>query len=224
MRAILPVGAMAGALLLLTAAAAQEPKPGEITAAGQHLAKALDQMDVEHRWLVASPVKWRTGEPLEGKTADGKHHTHCSAFAAAAAAELGIYLLRPPQHSSALLAGAQYDWLAGDGKKEGWQPVATAAESQQLANRGYLVVAVYKERDPQKPGHVAIVRPSVKSAAQIREEGPQIIQAGMENHASTSLKEGFKHHPTALRDNLIRFYAHPIPAKQDADSGGKAKK
>jgi hypothetical protein len=223
MKAILSISVFVALFLLASAVSAQESKPDEITAAGRHLAKVLDQMDVEHHWLAETPVKWRTGEPLDRKVEDNKHHTHCSAFVAAAAAELGIYILRPPQHSSTMLADAQYDWLREEGKKEGWRPVATALESQQLANRGNLVVAIYKERDPQKPGHAAIVRPSTKSAAKIREEGPQIIQAGMTNYISTSLKEGFKHHPAAFRDNLIRFYAHPVPAKKDAEKTGKAK-
>ena len=223
MKTVLSVGAFAAALFLAVRAVAQESKPGEITAAGKHLTKVLDQMDVEHRWLSERPVKWRTGEPLDKKVEDNKHHTHCSAFVAATAAELGIYILRPPQHSSMMLADAQYDWLHGEGKNEGWQPVATGLEAQQLANRGNLVVAVYKDRDPEKPGHVAIVRPSTKSESKIREEGPQIIQAGMENHASTSLREGFKHHPATFRDNLIRFYSHAVPAKHDAESAGKTK-
>ena len=224
MKVIRPITVCALIFLFAAIGFAQESKPIEITAAGRHLAKVLDQMDVEHHWLAEKYVKWRTGEPLDKKVDDNKPHTHCSAFAAAAAAELGIYILRPPQHSSVMLADAQSDWLKGEGKKEGWQPVATALESQRLANRGDLVVAIYKEPDPKKHGHVAIVLPSAKSEAKIREEGPQIIQAGMENHASASLKEGFKHHPAAFRDNLIRFYSHPVPAKQDAETDDKAKK
>jgi hypothetical protein len=224
MKAIRPIIVCATIFLLAAVGFAQESKPIEITAAGRHLAKVLDKMDVEHRWLSEKPVKWRTGEPLDRKVEDNKHHTHCSAFVAAAAAELGIYILRPPQHSSTMLADAQFDWLPAEGRKEGWQPVATALAAQQSANRGDLVVAIYKDRDPKKPGHAAIVRPSAKSEVKIREEGPQIIQAGMENHASASLKEGFKHHPAAFRDNLIRFYSHPVPAKQDAETDDKAKK
>jgi hypothetical protein len=224
MKAIVPIGGLAAMLMIAAVGFAQDSKPAEIITAGHHLAKVLDKMDVEHRWLSETPVKWRTGEPLERKVEDGKHHTHCSAFVAAAAAELGIYVLRPPQHSSTMLADAQYDWLQGDGRKEGWQPVATALAAQQRANRGELVIAVYKERDPKKPGHAAIVRPSTKSEAKIREEGPQIIQAGMENHASTSLKDGFKHHPAAFRDNLIRFYSHAVPKEPESEEKSKAKK
>ena len=204
-----------GLCLVLTVAVAvtaQEIRPTvAITPAGQHLAEALDQMDVEHRWLAGKHVKWRTGETLDKPVNDGKSHTHCSAFVAAAAEKLGIYILRPPQHSASLLANAQYDWLGGEGRKGGWMPVGNGLDAQQLANRGYLVVAVYKESNPKTPGHIAIVRPSTKSEAKIREEGPQIIQAGKDNHASTSLKEGFKHHRAAFRDGQIRYFAHPAP-------------
>lgn len=204
------------ALFLATVGLSREPAYAiAISPAGHRLAKVLDQMDVEHRWLSGKYVKWRTGEPLDKPVTDGKLHSHCSAFVAAAAAELGIYILRPPQHSSTLLANAQYDWLGGEGRKEGWTPVATALEAQQLANQGSLVVAVYRESD-KKPGHIAIIRPSTKGEAKIREEGPQITQAGMDNRVSTSLMEGFKHHRAAFHGGHIRYFAHPVPAKPES--------
>ena len=214
MKTILRVDVCAAIVLLAVAVGAREARAiGTITPEGQRLASVLDRMDVEHRWLSEKYVKWRTGEPLDKPVTDGRRHTHCSAFAAAAAAEFGVYILRPPQHPAYLLANAQYDWLGGEGRKEGWTPVASGLEAQTLANRGVLVVAVYKESDPNKHGHIAVVRPSAKSEAKIHEEGPQIIQAGMDNHASASLKEGFKHHRVAFRDGQIRFFAHQLPAK-----------
>jgi hypothetical protein len=197
----------------LAAIAQQNSARMSITPAGEHLAAVLDQMDVERHWLAGKSVKWRTGEPLDRPVTEGKSHTHCSAFVAAAAEKLGVYILRPPKHPSSMLANAQYDWLSGEGRTEGWTPVAGGLEAQQLANRGFLVVAVYQEADPKRPGHIAIVRPSTKSEATIQEEGPQIIQAGRENHASTSVKEGFKHHRAAFREGRIRYFAHPLPAR-----------
>ena len=169
-------------------------------------------MDVQHRWLPGKTVNWKTGEPLSDKPPT-KGHTHCSAFAAEACRRLGIYLLHPPEHSTVLLANAQYDWLGDAGKKEGWTPVADGAQAQQLANSGEIVVAVYKESDPKRHGHIAIVRPSEKSKELIAAEGPQVIQAGMTNAASTSLREGFKHHPDAFAKQKIRFFAHKVETK-----------
>jgi len=108
------------------------------------------------------------------------------------------------------LANAQADWLAGQGKDNGWQAVPTPEEAQRSANSGMLVVAVYKETYPGRSGHIAIVRPSLKTLRLIQEEGPQITQAGLENHASTSLKEGFKHHKRAWKDRKVRFYSHVV--------------
>lgn len=197
---------------LVTVSQAQEPSTAsDINAEGHKLAKVLDGLDVEHHWLAGKHVKWQTGEPLDRPTNDALPHTHCSAFVAAAAEKLGIYLLRPPKHPANSLANAQYDWLSAEGRKEGWKSVGSALEAQQLANRGSLVVAVFKESDPKKHGHIAIVRPSEKNEAKIKDEGPDIIQAGMDNFSSTSLKEGFKHHKHAFRDNLIRFYEHHVP-------------
>ena len=181
----------------------------EITSAGEELARTLDDMHVEKLWLAKHKVNWETGKSL-GTYTDDKSHTHCSAFVAATAMKLNVYILRPPEHSTEMLANAQLDWLKEEGPKKGWHPVKGPVEAQNLANKGYLVVASFKEADPRKHGHIAIVRPSTKSEKAIEEDGPQIIQAGMENHNSTSAKEGFKHHPGAFKEGKIHYYAHKL--------------
>jgi hypothetical protein len=123
---------------------------------------------------------------------------------------MGIYLLRPPQHSTTLLANAQYDWLFASGKSEGWFPVNGPYQAQHYANSGYVVVATYKEHDPKRPGHIAIIRPSTKSAQQIAAEGPQVIQAGGHNKTSTTLRYGFGNHPDAWGKQQVRYFAHTV--------------
>jgi hypothetical protein len=182
---------------------------GEITPAGRTLASRLDAMNVENLWLASQSVNWKTGEPLAKPVIDGKAHTHCSAFVASTCQRLGVYILRPPDHSTVLLANAQYDWLRAQGAALGWTPVKDGARAQALANSGTLVVAAFREADPAKPGHVAIVRPSTKDLQKIIEHGPQIIQAGMTNYRSTSLAVGFKHHKSAW-PNRVRYYAHGL--------------
>src|SRR6516225_2476486 len=120
----------------------------EITAEGQQLAKALDDMKVESLWLARNRVHWKTGEPYGEAPTDGKPHTHCSAFAAAFCYRHGIYILRPPEHSATMLANAQYDWLRSEGRDKGWTPVDGPIEAQRLANQGMVVVASFKDRDP----------------------------------------------------------------------------
>ncbi len=197
-------------LVLMPIAIALAPaRAEEIQPAGKQLAQQLDAMDVEHLWLPGKVVAWKTGEPLkEGLPVKG--HTHCSAFVAEACRRMGIYILRPPEHATSLLANAQYDWLSKAGKSEGWHHVQGGERAQHYANLGYIVVAVYKEGDPKKPGHVAIVRPSTKSAEKIQLEGPQIIQAGAQNAQSTSLKTGFSHHPNAWGKQQVRYFGHKV--------------
>ena len=74
-----------------------------------------------------------------------------------------------------------------------------------------LVVAVYRNHHPKKSGHIAIIRPGAKTAAQIAEEGPDVIQAGGTNFNRASLKRGFANHPQAFARGEIRFYAHALP-------------
>lgn len=183
----------------------------EITEKGRALSAFLDTRDVEHLWLSKHYVDWKSGKQDETReVTDGKSHTHCSAFAASTAMKLGIYILRPPDHSATLLANAQYEWLRDKGSEKGWMLVDSGARAQKDANEGLLVIAVYESPDPKKSGHIAIVRPSEKSAAKIQEEGPQIVQAGADNFVSASLKDGFRHHKGAFEKKEIAFYAHAI--------------
>jgi hypothetical protein len=185
---------------------------GDITPAGKKLGDFLDAMDVEHLWDPGKSVAWKTGKPLDQQGEVRKGNTHCSAFVAAACFKADVYILRPPEHSTRLLANAQAEWLAGPGAEKGWKAVTTAGEAQRRANQGDLVVAVFREANSEKSGHIAIVRPSEKAEAKVREEGPQICQAGATNANSTSLAVGFKHHKGAWPGG-VRFYVHPLTLK-----------
>ena len=159
--------AMAAAFAACLTARANASDVLVVTPEGKWLATSLDRLDVEHHWLRGyEHIAWRTGLPLlaaHGKelTPLARDETHCSAFAAAAADSLGIYLLHPPEHSHVLLANAQSDWLpSAAGRKAGWQSVSSALEAQQRANAGQLVMAVFKNPKATLAGHIAIVRPA----------------------------------------------------------------
>ncbi len=183
-----------------------------ISPAANRVAQKIDSLDVENHWPAGVHVKWETGVPDGRPESSQGKHTHCSAFVAAAASSLGIYVLRPPEHPQTLLANAQYDWFEQDGASQGWKPVDSAEEAQRYANQGWLVVAAYKNHHDDKPGHIAIVRPSDKSEDALREEGPQITQAGGTNYRSVALKVGFAGHPSAWGRHEVRFYAHEVKA------------
>lgn len=190
-------------------ASPHRPCCGEITPAGQRLAEFLDGMNVESLWIAHEHVNWETGEPDRGAAYEGPgNHTHCSAFAAAAAKRLGVYILRPPEHGQVLLANAQAKWLASEqAESQGWHRLAGARAAEEQANRGNLVVVVFANPDEHEPGHVAIVRPSEKSAEALERNGPDIIQAGNYNHTRTIVRIGFENHPGAWPDG-VRYYMH----------------
>lgn len=178
-----------------------------ITPQGKKLSHFLDSMHVESKWKAGEYIDWLSGRSL-GEVDEGERVTHCSGFVAAATKKLGIYLLRPPQHDQALLANAQYHWLHHTGKKYGWFPIRGRLAAQRIANKGYLVVATYANPNPNRPGHIAIVRPSNKSSTSVLAHGPEIIQAGAQNFNSAPLNEGFSRHQTAFTKNRIQFYGH----------------
>jgi len=182
----------------------------EIAERAERVVAIIDALQVEDHWPAGVHVNWETGVP-DGQPEHGMgKHTHCSAFVAAAAKRLGIYILRPPEHPQLLLANAQVDWLAEEGVRQGWRAVESAVQAQHYANRGYFVVAAYHNHYEDKPGHIAIIRPSEKSVADVESEGPQITQAGGTNYRSATLRQGFAGHPAAWGSHEVRYYAHAV--------------
>jgi hypothetical protein len=198
------------ALVVLVVFAGAARPADTVTPQAQAVSKVLDAMGVESKWIAGEHVYWETGLPTGvPETSPGKH-THCSAFVAAAAKNLGVYILRPPEHGQKLLANAQNEWLAEEGAARGWVKLANAGEAQAAANRGLLVVASYHNHHDDRPGHIAIVRPGSKTAEQMAAEGPDVIQAGSVNKTSISIRDGFAGHPAAWRDHEIVYYAHEV--------------
>jgi hypothetical protein len=187
-----------------------EPCCGPISDVGTKLLGVLDQSDVEHLWLPHAHVNWETGMPEAG--APG-YTSHCSAYAAAIGKRLDVYMLRPPEHSPVLLASAQTAWFGrAAGEQAGWYPIGTAQQAQSLSNAGELVVASYESPNPRKPGHISIVRPSLKSAAALAEDGPEITQAGAQNYTDSNVRTGFKHHDIA-GPNGVLYFGHVVRAR-----------
>ena len=113
------------ALPVLTASADATPRCGAITPAGERLAHILDDSDVAHCWLAGWHVDWRTGEVDRAEPGGPEAKTHCSAFVAAMAERLRIYVLRPPEHRQNLLANAQMLWLRDHGAEQGWRALGS---------------------------------------------------------------------------------------------------
>lgn len=204
---------LAMGLLLAAAPDPAEPCCGPITPDGMKLARLLDQSGVDHLWLAAQHIVWDTGEQDPARPGGTMHTTHCSAFAAAIAGRLGIYVLRPPQHPQTLLANAQMGWLREAGGGSGWRSLPDPTAAQAAANRGELVVEAFENPNPHRPGHIAIVRPSEQSADALERSGPRETQAGATNALDISTARGFAHHPGAWvagGQGGIRYFAHTI--------------
>jgi len=184
---------------------AQSTTTDTITTNAQKLSKLLDSVHLDRLWLKGYNVDW-----LSGASTSKGGATHCSAFAASFAAKLGIYFLRPPQHSQTLLANAQCVWLAADTAKNlGWTKVATALEAQNLANKGVLVMVGYKNPVASSSGHMAVIRPCIKTLTLLAQEGPQETQSGDINSTSIAVKNGFSSHPLAWPNGVI-YYQHAV--------------
>jgi hypothetical protein len=207
MLVLVPTALFAPALAITSARA--EPCCGAITPNGQRLLARLDASGVDHLWLPHHHVNWQTGQ-IENEASARPAATHCSAFVAALSKQLGVYILRPPEHSQTLLANAQMRWLSFDGASSGWHRLPDVAAAQRNANLGNLVVAVFENPDPHKPGHIAFVRPGTPDAARLAAEGPDVTQAGATNALSLPLKRAFSHHPGAWPSE-IRYFEHVVP-------------
>lgn len=200
---------LALALVMSIAPAWSAPAPAAASKA-ERVFQIIDALEVESHWPAGMHVDWKTGIP-DGRPEGGSgKHTHCSAFVAAAAMKLGVYILRPPEHPQLLLANAQYDWLLADGRAQGWRQLKDAAAAQAAANEGDLVLAAYHNKRDDEPGHIAIIRPSVGEVGRGARAEPQVTQAGGTNYRSAPLSRGFAGHPRALRDNAVLFFAHAV--------------
>lgn len=184
-----------------------------ISSNGKYLEKAINTSNVNNLWLPHVHIHWDTGTP-DLSNLNVSKSTHCSAFVAAFANKLNIYILHPPEHGQTLLANAQVDWLTSNiGKEHGWVSIDGAKEAQLEANKGNLVLATWKNTNPDKPGHIAIVRPSQKSEIELYEKGPDIAQAGTFNSVNTSADMGFKHHVGRWilgGSKSIQYFSHPV--------------
>ena len=190
---------------------------GPVTPAGVQFTQFLDSLDVDHLWPKDTYVNWETGMP-EPRNGHHEPHTHCSAFAAAAAKRIGIYMLRPPEHGQSELSAAQERWFGSEaGRRGGWKAVTTPEEAQSLANLGEFVVLVYGDPNPHKSGHIAIVRPAVKSEKQLQKEGPQTTQAGGHNFSSGTAEYSFVFHKGAWPAK-VQMYAHTTKFSEAANS------
>jgi hypothetical protein len=170
----------------------------------------LKQLHVENLWLPGHHVNWETGEPDKPEATKG-NKTHCSAFVASVCKQLDIYMIHPPSKTS--LANAQYNWLfSEEGYSKGWRQIKDPIFEtvQRYANMGMVVVAVCKNPNPDKPGHIALVMPTEKTPEELTNEGPTVIQAGHINSSAVSLKQGFALHLTGWNPppTEIEFFYH----------------
>ena len=180
----------------------------KIDSSGYKLKEFYLSLNVSNLWLAGHRINWETGEPDTSNTTT-ETKTHCSAFVASACKRLGIYILRPPEHGQVLLSNAQYEWLfTNEAQEDGWKHIDgdDFKSAQQYANSGSVVVAVYKNPNKKKAGHIALVMPAETDNNILNEEGPNIIQAGIENSDSINLREGFKHHIKDWPESDIVFF------------------
>ena len=195
--------------LLTTFAVAQTTL--EVNADGNKLKEFYLNEHVEKLWIKGQHVNWETGEADDPNATKGIK-THCSAFAASVCKQMDIYILQPPDHSHGSLANAQYNWLfTTAANKKGWKQITDNVfkTAQQLANEGKVVVAVYKNSDEKKPGHIALIMPAIKTETDLANEGPALIQAGRINSSHISLKQGFEKHITSWlppTNEIVFFY------------------
>ncbi len=166
-------------------------------------------LNVENHWLAGQHINWETG--ATDNTDDTKNiKTHSGSFVAAACKKLNIYLIRPPEHSAELLCNAQSDWLqTSAASAQAWRHIQGGdryAGAQDLANKGFVVLAAVASTDPHKPGHIALVMPAVISTKDLTDQGPQVIMAGPKNYSTVSLKAGFKGFVNKWPETQVEFY------------------
>lgn len=174
------------------------------------LSSFLNSLQVETYWIVGTNVNWLTGGSsiYPGPNMTEGNDSHCSAYAAAVADLLGVYILRQPYASDLNLANNQAIWLATN--TAGWYPVDTMVDAQHMVNTGALVVASYFNPDnPADSGHIAVLRPSNRTDASVNALGPEECQSGDFNYLDTNAETGFSEHPGSFPSGIL-YYSHTV--------------
>ena len=185
-----------------------------LTSGGIRLKAFLDSLPIETEWIAGHHIVWQTGQQ-NGPASEGiENHTHCSAFVAAVALYLDIYVLRPPHHPQELLANGQMDWFAGasfpgpTATQAGWRTLGRAGahgvieEAVTAANTGKLVIAGYRQPPVgghEKSGHIVVVRPQDFPATPA---ATLVTMAGNRNWREIRIENAFASHPGAWPDKV----------------------
>jgi hypothetical protein len=188
-----------------------------LTSGGSRLKSFLDGLPIETEWIAGHHVVWQTGQQ-DGPAGEGfENHTHCSAFVAAVALYLDIYVLRPPHHTQELLANSQMDWFAGNSfpgptaSQSGWRTLGKAGapggveEAVTAANTGKLVIAGYRQPPVdghQRSGHIVLVRPQDPPSTPA---ATLVTMAGHRNWREIRVENAFASHPGAWPDKIGFF-------------------
>lgn len=77
---------------------------------------------------------------------------------------------------------------------------------QALANDGYFVVAVVKNDNPAKPGHIAFIYPQASAKVPESLADLQVAQAGHVNGVDMPLLKGFEKHQKEIGEGRIKFF------------------
>lgn len=159
---------------------------------------AWEDIDVPSRslpWPERFPAVLReldveTAPRYRATTVDGKPRTFCNIFATDVIRNMGI---AAPTHwmvgavpaklgqGIEMSANRLYPWFEVNGGTHGWWE-ADEGTAVAAAERGHLVIVIY--RNPNGPGHIAIVKGE-------RDDETRITQAGAYNFADTALSTGF---------------------------------
>lgn len=149
------------------------------------LRAVLAQFELE-RW-----PRYRAGL-LNGKP-DSRARSWCNLAAVDICAALGVPLPRMLK-GRYLTANDMFDWLAGDGQLQGWEPT-TVQTSVRLVEEGRPVLAVWRHPIPTSSGHIAVGAPAPDD---MKPGGLYIAQAGSRNFTCGTLKSGFGDRPVKV--------------------------
>jgi hypothetical protein len=182
-----------------------------IDSSGAKLRAFYQHMDVTHLWLKGHNIDWETGRTVSDGISN--NNTYCTRFVAATCKRLNICTLRPTDYETHFSANAMFDWMqTSEAKKKGWVPIIADdpfdvfSTAQKYANKGTVVVVVYKDNSGGTPGHSALVMPAVITYDEVKKSGPVLIQAGNFNSDSTRFMRTFRKRIQRWPDDAISFY------------------
>ncbi|NDJ78779.1 MAG: TIGR02594 family protein, partial [Chloroflexi bacterium] len=180
-------------------------KPGEVQ--GENIERVITFLDVENNPRYDPALHNSEGREWATDTNQDGTVTTCTVYVADVSRILCAEIPLQPNRAANFMCNwlERADQQNSTLQQAGWRKLESAKKAQELANKGYPVVATQRK---SPAGHVALVRP-VPEGETVDEDNPFLAQSGATNASNTRVKTIFTFSSGLPARYQVIYYWHP---------------